>query len=72
MITTTPATCQNTEMLLNSATRCEEKMLTMAWTTSSTANTIQISPSVALSAKLMKPRSRLHRLNSEDANVAAA
>jgi len=24
MITATPATCQNTEMLLNSATRCDE------------------------------------------------
>ena len=43
MITSTPTQCQNTEMLLNSATRCDEKMLIIACRTRITTKTTKIS-----------------------------
>ena len=72
MITATPTTCTNTETLLSSATRCEEKMLIAACSARMTTKTAKISSSEALSANVMKPRSSPHRLNSEAAKVAAA
>jgi hypothetical protein len=64
MMITTPITCQNTEMLLRSATRCDEKMLIIAWSARMIANTQKISERTWwVSAKLTKPRSQPQRPN---------
>ena len=60
-ITATPSTCHQTEMLLNTATRCDEKMLMRACRSRTTTKTMKISSSAAPSAKLMKPRSTPNR-----------
>ena len=60
MITATPSTCQPTEMLLNSATSGEEKMLTSAWSVRMTTNSTKVSGrTCSASPKFMKPRSSL-------------
>src|SRR5882672_8433416 len=72
MITATPRTCHHTEMPLNRATRCEEKMLSTAWSASRTTKTAKTSSSEIASEKSMIPRFRPHRLKSEEAKLAAA
>jgi hypothetical protein len=72
MITATPMTCHHTEMPLKRATRCDEKMLSVAWRARRTTKTAKTSSREIASAKSMIPRFRPHRLNSEDAKFAAA
>jgi hypothetical protein len=72
MITATPRTCHHTEIPLNSATRCEEKMFRTACNARMTTNTAKTSESVTESEKSMTPRFRPHRLNSEHAKFAHA
>src|SRR5215212_10468726 len=69
MMITTPTQCQNTEMLLNSATRCDEKMLIMACKARITTKTMKISPSDTESAKLMM-KSSPQRLKTNEKNWA--
>src|SRR5215204_3022570 len=70
MITSTPTQCQNTEMLLKSATRCDEKLLIIACRIRITTKTMKISVSDTSSAKLMTPRSNAHRLKTNVKNWA--
>jgi hypothetical protein len=46
-------------------------MFTTAWSARISPKMTKISPSEAPSAKLMTPRSTLHRLSSAEPNVAA-
>src|SRR5262245_42057611 len=69
MITSTPTQCQNTEMLLNSATRCDEKMLISACRQRITRKTQKISCSDTASAKL-KMKSTPQRLKTNVKNWA--
>ena len=69
MITKTPTQCQNTEMLLNSATRCDEKMLIIACRIRITTKTMKISPSDTASAKF-RMKSSPQRLNTNVKNCA--
>src|SRR5215210_3782693 len=70
MITSTPTQCQNTEMLLKSATRCDEKMLIIACRIRITTKRMKISVSDTESAKFMIPRSSPQRLNTKLKNWA--
>src|SRR5215212_5237081 len=69
MMIRTPTQCENTEMLLNSATRCDEKMLIIAWRNRITMKTMKISPSDTESAKF-RMKSRPQRLNTNVKNWA--
>src|SRR5215212_371110 len=69
MMISTPTQCQNTEMLLNSATRCDEKMLIIACSARITMKTMKISPSDTESAKL-RMKSRPQRLKTNVKNWA--
>src|SRR6185503_5965980 len=69
MITTTPTQCQNTEMLLKSATRCDEQMLIIAWRNRMITNRMKISPSETASAKF-RMKSTPQRLNTNEKNCA--
>jgi hypothetical protein len=73
MITATPITCQPTEMLLNSATSGEEKMLISACRSRISANSAKVSGSTcAVSPKLATPTSSPYMENSAFMNCAHA
>src|SRR5215208_7841063 len=65
----TPTQCQNTEMLLKSATRCDEKMLIIACSARITTKTMKISPSDTEYAKF-RMKSRPQRLKTKVKNWA--